>query len=149
MKTSLPPYHRKNSRRHAFVFGAIVAALCATTAVGGSTITVSAFPSRITEEGQEATYTITATPSSGQRIAVTFGMGGSAALGSDYVLTGNFNGGKIVIPAGQPSTTVTLHALSDEPDGRKFETASMIILNGRGYHVGRQRAATIRIDQVP
>jgi hypothetical protein len=136
MKALLPP-----------VFAAMAAALLATTSMAGSSVSVSVTPATISEEGEEAVYTITATPGSQQRLVVSFVMTGTASLSSDYILMGDFNEGRIVIPAGQPSTTVTLHALSDEPDGRKFETATMNILNGRQYHVGSPRSATVKITQ--
>ncbi len=136
MKALLPP-----------VLATMAAALLATTSIAGSSVGVTVSPSTISEEGEETIFTITATPGSQQRLVVSFVMTGTARLGSDYILMGNFNEGRIVIPAGQPSTTVTLHALSDEPDGRKFETATMNILNGRQYHIGSPRSATVKITQ--
>ncbi len=122
-------------------------------ALGGTpTITVSAFPTTITNEGEEATFTLTISPPSSRQLAVSFMMGGSAAQNSDYVLIGNFNkSGQLIIPSGQSSTTVTLHSLLEEggDDGpNSSETAVFNLLKGKRYQVGTPNSATVTIQNL-
>ena len=72
-------------------------------------------------------------------VTVHYSMSGTAQVGSDYTLSGTF--GQVTIPAGQTSSTVTLHALQR---GRK--TAIMTLTNGMGYTVSTVRKrATVTI----
>ena len=57
-------------------------------------------------------------------------MSGKATLGSDYTMSGT--AGQIMIPAGQSSGSVTLHALIDNKKEKK-EKAVMTLQPGSGY----------------
>jgi len=57
-------------------------------------------------------------------------MSGTAIFGKDYSLSGIF--GKITIPAGQTSATVTITALKNITRTTD-RTATMTIINGPGY----------------
>lgn len=125
------------------------AVLSASAALAGPRVSVSAFPMMITNEGEDATFTLTASPTPMRRAGVNFVMTGTATLGRDYSLTGNFNkDGQIVIEAGQTSTTVTLHSLSDDPRP-PVETATMNIIGGKRYQIGSPSHATVRIENLP
>lgn len=79
------------------------------------TITVPASPTRI-REGSNATCTITLSQAAVEKLSIRISMSGTATLGIDYTLTGaQLQGtqGRVLIPAGQTSATVTLHALTD------------------------------------
>jgi hypothetical protein len=71
------------------------------------TVKVSVRPTSI-RKGQDAVFTFTARNNCSD-IVVVYVMKGMAKLGRDYTLTGTV--GRALIPAGQGSTTVTLHAL--------------------------------------
>ncbi len=116
--------------------------------IGTPTITVSASPTEISQ-GEDATFTVTIWPTSSRQLAVNFFMNGTAALGEDYMLIGNFNkAGQLIVPSGQSSTTVTLHSLvEDGDDGRKAgETAVFNLLHNKQYRTGTPKSATIRIQ---
>jgi hypothetical protein len=138
------------SRKCTTAFACFIAISLATSAIAGSPrVSVTAPSSFITNESQEAVYTLTLSAPSSQNVAVTFVMTGSAIQGFDYLLIGNFsNTGQVVIPAGQTSATVTLHTIPD--DGNPFqEIATFNVLNGRRYHIGFPNHASIRIRPQP
>jgi len=95
------------------------------------TVNVSVAPTSI-HEGQNATFTITASPAPAQPITVLYSMSGKANAESDYTLSGIF--GQVSIPGGQGSATVTLHALPDNVK-EKSETAIMTLQPGSGYNL--------------
>ena len=126
----------------------ILMAATAATCLAGPTITVSAAPTAITNSGGEATFTLTLSSPASKKIAVNFGMSGTATEGEDYLLTNNFNQfGQIVIPAGQSSAQVTLHAYDDDQHNVISETATFNLLGGSGYRVGRPNRATVTLFQ--
>jgi hypothetical protein len=149
MKMSVPPtlLSIRQVRLFAAAGAVILASFIATNAfAGGPTVTVSASPTVITDQGEETTFTLRASPPSSRRVAVNFVMGGTAFLGSDYVLVGNFNHGQIVLLPGQSLTTITLHTF--DVDGPRFRTAGMIIIGGDKYAVGRPNSAGVKIQNV-
>jgi Protein of unknown function (DUF642) len=93
-------------------------------------VSVLASPTTV-NEGGNATFTISASPvNPSQPITVFYSMSGKADLGVDYTLSGT--PGQVVIPAGQSSATVTLHALTDNVSEKK-EIVKMTLDNGTGY----------------
>ncbi len=126
-----------------------LAAFTSASPVRAQSVSVSASPSTITNEGEEATITLTVSPPSSRNIAVNFVMTGTAALGSDYVLIGEFNkAGQVVIPAGQSTSMITLHSLYDD-DATGSETAVFNILGGKRYRVGSPSRAQVTIENKP
>src|SRR5947209_6846609 len=108
-------------------------------------VNVSVSPDPITNENQEATFTLSLSAPATHPIAVAFVMTGLAVQGFDYVLLGNFNkSGQAVIPAGQSCTIVTLHTLDDDPNPFR-EFATLNVVNGARYHVGSPTRASIFI----
>jgi len=65
-------------------------------------------------------------------LTVSYVMSGTAIFGKDYSLSGIF--GKITIPAGKTTATVTITALKN-PLRTTNRTATMTIINGPGYFV--------------
>jgi hypothetical protein len=59
-------------------------------------------------------------------------MSGQAILGTDYTLSGT--PGKVTIPAGQSSATVTMHSIEDSDERvDRNEAATMTLSKGSGY----------------
>ena len=79
---------------------------------------------------------------SAQSVTVSYSMSGTAALGSDYTLSGT--PGKVTIPAGQSSPSVTLKAAPNRAL-KKQKTATMTLQSGAGYKLSTTKAATITI----
>ena len=126
-----------------------IAAFTTASPVRAQSVSVSASPSTITNEGEETTITLTVSPPPSRNIAVNLIMTGTAALGSDYVLIGDFNkAGQVVIAAGQSTSTITLHSLYDD-DGRSNETAVCNIIGGKRYRVGSPSHAQVKIENKP
>jgi hypothetical protein len=129
-----------------FLMVGLIGVAIATTSFAGPTISVSVSPTVITDQGDEATFTLHAAGSSPHRAAVNIVMSGTASQGSDYVLAGPFSQGRVVFEPGQASVTVLLHAF--DVDGARREFATMNIIGGSGYRVGSPNHATVRIDNV-
>jgi hypothetical protein len=126
----------------------LLAATLSSTALagGGPSISISASPTVITDQGEDTTFTLTASPPSSRHVAVKFVLTGTAFPGTAYTLVGNFNGGRIVFSPGQSFTTVTLHTF--DVDGPSFQTAGITLLGGQKYHVGRPNRASVTIQNV-
>jgi hypothetical protein len=126
-----------------------IAAFTTASPVRAQSVSVSASPSTITNEGEETTITLTVSPPPSRNIAVNLIMTGTAALGSDYVLIGDFNkAGQVIIAAGQSTSTITLHSLYDD-DGQFNETAVCNIIGGKRYRVGSPSHAQVTIENKP
>jgi hypothetical protein len=71
---------------------------------------------------------------------VNYSVKGKAKEGIDYTL--DSAGGQIVIPAGQSSATITLHAVADAIK-EKNEKAQITLGNGTGYQILKSRKKAI------
>src|SRR5258708_7024532 len=97
---------------HTFVKGLTDNAFPAATymlAIPKPTMKVTASPKQI-KRGSRATYNISASSTSSRPVTVSYTMNGTAALGTDYKLSGAQ--GQVTITAGQSSATVTLNSLT-------------------------------------
>ena len=108
-------------------------------------VNLSVNPTSI-NEGQTATYTVTASSTVSQSITVGYAMSGTATNGTDYKLSGTAN--QVTIPAGQSSAAVTLKSKADHVT-EGTETAIMTLQPGSGYKVGRNNQATVSILDSP
>jgi len=108
-------------------------------------VNLSVSPTQI-NEGQTATYTVTASSTVSQSITVGYAMSGNATNGTDYRLSGTAN--QVTIPAGQSTATVTLKSKADGVT-EGTETATMTLQPGSGYKVGRNNQATVSILDSP
>ena len=108
-------------------------------------VNLSVSPTQI-NEGQTATYTVTASSTVNQSITVGYAMSGTATNGTDYKLSGTAN--QVTIPVGQSSATVTLKSKIDHVT-EGTETATMTLQPGSGYKVGRNNQATVSILDSP
>src|SRR6185437_1926842 len=70
-------------------------------------VRISVSPVKVVH-GAEATFTVSASPVQTHPVTVLYSTQGTAALGTDYTLDGPT--GQIIIPAGQGSATVHMHA---------------------------------------
>ena len=112
-------------------------------------VSISASPATITNEGQESTITLTISPPAARDLAVNLITTGTAALGSEYVLIGNFNKqNQAVVPAGSSSVTLTLHSLFGGTSNLT-ETAVLNVISGKFYRVGRPPRAEVKIKNQP
>ena len=133
-----------------------VDALAAVNAGGTPTPTPTPTPAQIKvnlsvnpasiNEGQMATYTVTASSTVSQSITVGYAMTGTATNATDYKLNGTAN--QVTIPAGQSSATVTLKSRADHVT-EGTETAIMTLQPGSGYKVGRNNQGTVSILDSP
>ena len=117
----------------------------ASSALAGK-VSVSVSPSNITDQGEEATFTISLSEPASRKIAVRFALSGNSVAGRDYVLFGDLKRGRIIIQPGQTFATVTLHTF--DGDGPAFEFATLHIIGGERYSVGSPSHATVRIENV-
>jgi hypothetical protein len=122
--------------------------LCALSSSLAQSVTVSASPSVITNEGDESTLTFTISPPASRNLALNYVLTGSAAPGADYTLEGTFTrSGQIFVPAGQSTVTVTLHTFfDDDPFASEFAVFSLV--HGRHYSVGFPSRARVDIENV-
>jgi serine protease AprX len=111
------------------------------TPVPSVRVNLSVSPTEISEGGEAATYTVTASSTVTQSIIVGFVMSGTATNGTDYKLS---PGNHVTIPAGQSSAVVTLTSKLDQiTEGT--ETAIMTLQAGSGYKLGKHKEATLSI----
>jgi hypothetical protein len=106
--------------------------------------------SRSVFEGGDSGFTISASSAADQPVTVTYGLGGTAHMGSDYTVGGE-PVGQVVIPAGETSVTIPLHAMTDGARERG-ENVKIRLNNGVGYRLPRTAAgksASIKILNVP
>jgi len=132
----------------------VVIALTATTSFAGRpTLTVSVSPSFVTNQGEEAVFTITASPPPARKLRVNFFVSGTALLNRDYVLLRTIptraiiQPPQVIFPAGQSSIEVILHTMGDDaPMAHLFTT--FFIEPGARYRVGHPLRASVTIDNI-
>ena len=104
------------------------------------TVNVAVSPTQI-KQGDNATFTVSASKAVSQSTTVHYSMSGTASLGTDYTLSGS--PGQVTIPAGQSSGSVTLSASST--NAKKKKTATMNLQSGAGYKLAKPKNATVTI----
>ena len=132
--------------RAAFVFIVFVVATSSALAKG-PLVSVSVFPTSITNEGQDATFTFTLSSPAQRKISVAFALTGTPGF-DDFVLVGDFNSGRVVIPAGQMSASITLHTFVADFQPA-MDTVILNLLNGQRYHLGAPDHAQLHIHNLP
>ena len=115
----------------------------------GVVVTLSVAPDKVLEDGAaNLVYAFTRTGSLSTPLTVTYGVGGTATLGTDYSGIAATPASKsVTIAAGSATATVTVDPTADtevEPD----ETVALTLQSGTGYAVGTAGAvvATIQND---
>ena len=110
------------------------------------TITVGVSPGSVVE-GDDATFTVSASSPVSQPIVVSYSVRGTAIDGSDYMLDGT--PGQVTIDVGQSLATVALHSIADHVKERN-ETVIMTLSTGAGYKLPKRGAkATLTIINGP
>ncbi len=109
------------------------------TPSGNPAVSVSASIASV-KAGQKATFTFRCSVAPGSALTVNYSMSGSATLGTVYSLSGT--SGKLTIPAGATSATVTLTALKDS---KLTQKATLTLSSGTGYTVSSPNSATVLI----
>jgi len=109
-----------------------------------SQVTVTADPATASEGGADGSITFTRGVASGTTIEVKYNVTGTATSGDDYTPIGS----TATIAAGDSSTTVHVHALTDDvaDDG---ETVTVTLAPGASYTVGTPNTATVTINDSP
>ena len=102
-------------------------------------ISIAVTPATI-KEGNNATFTFTASPVAHAAITVSFQMSGQATNGSDYTLSAT----NVPMGTNQATATVTLASKVDTLH-EGSETAIMTVKPGTGYSVGSPSSATVLI----
>jgi len=152
----LPIRPRSPSNARGFVLAIFFSALATTSAFAQRpTITVSASPPLITNQGDDAILTLTASTPPARDLLVNFFVTGTAVIGLDYLLldpnrTPAIIRGlpQIIFPAGQSSVDITLHTLVHDTGPGLFVTAQFFVERGRRYRVGHPDRAFVRIENL-
>lgn len=100
-------------------------------------------------EGGNAIITVSASSAPVQPLTVAYTVTGKGTLGTDFTLSGI--PGQVVIPAGQTSVMITLHALLDTVT-EKNESAKIKLSKGVDYKLPKGsggKSVTIKITNVP
>ena len=140
---------KMNVRAREVILVKVVALL---VALGGAssalcgTASVSVSPNTITDQGEEATFTIELSTPPTRRVAVRFALFGTAPPGRVYTLFGDLKKGRIVFLPGQSFATVTLHSF--DFDGPQHAIATLHLVGGERYSVGSPSQASVRIENV-
>jgi hypothetical protein len=108
-------------------------------------VRVSVSPAQLVE-GNDATFTVTASTPVSQPLTIHYFMAGVARLGSDYTLSGN--PGQVTISSGQSSAAIMLHSIADHVR-EKNETAAVVLSSGPGYKIPKRPRATLTIVNGP
>ena len=112
---------------------------------------VSVSPTTILE-GESTTLVFSKAVNPSQPVTVNYALSGTAVWGTDYVVSGI--PGQVTIPAGAPSASVTLTALTDNVFPEPNETVVITLRGGAGYSLpkakkkARKPTVTI-VDVVP
>ncbi|MGE5655863.1 MAG: S8 family serine peptidase [Actinomycetota bacterium] len=113
------------------------------------TITIEATDATADEGGNPGEFTITRTGSTAQPLTVTYAVGGTATLGSDYIdidITRSVNiTGSVTIPAGASSVKIPISPINDSID-EGDETVEVILAADSNYKVGSQSSAQVTIE---
>ncbi len=118
----------------------------ATGTISDAQVSLAVSPASVPENGSTGlVYTFTRTGSLVGPLTVSFGVGGTAAFGTDYTQSGavtfGATSGTVTIPNGSATATVILKPIaanSPDPD----ETAILTVSYGTGYEPVSPRAAT-------
>jgi hypothetical protein len=157
MKRSIDPYLQEHRfvRTNRFVRAAALAIVFSSLTASSSfaaraRLTVSVSPTIITNEGEQAIITITASSPPTRNLKVKFLTTGNAILNLDYLLIAPTQVPQIIVtpslifPAGQSSIQVVLQSMGGE-DRFPLLFANFHLLPGGRYRVGHPRLASVKI----
>jgi hypothetical protein len=145
---ALPKNHfGQHARLRAALLFMVFAAVTSSALAKSPLVSVSVFPTTITNEGQDATFTFTLSSPAPRKISVNFVLTATPGF-DDFVLVGNFNSGRVVIPAGQTSASITLHTFVADFNPT-IDTVVLNLVNGQRYHLGAPDHAQLHIHNLP
>jgi hypothetical protein len=147
-RAALPKNHFGQHARLRVAFVFMVFVMATSSALAKSPlVSVSVFPTTITNEGQDATFTFTLSSPAPRKISVNFVLTATPGF-DDFVLVGDFNSGRVVIPAGQMSASITLHTFVADFNPT-IDTVVLNLVNGQRYHLGAPDHAQLHIHNLP
>lgn len=103
-------------------------------------VTITATDANAAEGGDVGVFTVTRAGSTAAAITVSYGLSGSATMGTDYATLA----GTVSIPAGQTTATITVTP-TDDSSVESSETLMATLQAGTGYEVATPSNATITI----
>jgi len=109
-------------------------------------VTVSASPTTI-PEGTTATFVVTASnPHPFQALTVTYSISGKGRSAENFA--GSGNSGKVELPPGVSSATITLHSMPDS-GVKRSQKVKLTLTSGPNYKLSRPKNATVTILKFP
>jgi hypothetical protein len=118
-------------------------------------ISVSVSPKMITNQGDDAVLTLTASSPPTRKLRINFFVTGTAIYGLDYqIVDPNQTPSiirsvpKIVFPAGQSSVDVLIHTLVHDTGPHLVDTVQFFIERGLRYRVGQPDHVLVRIENL-
>jgi hypothetical protein len=116
------------------------------TPIPGPTPTIRISASSVTvNEGGDSMIMFTASAAPVAPLTVNYITAGTAALGTDYTLSGPH--GQVVIPPGQTTAMIQLHAVSDHTPERR-EVAKLVLRTGANYKIPRLKGKSVAVKLV-
>jgi hypothetical protein len=104
-------------------------------------VTVTASPASAVEGGADGGFVFSRTGDKTSALPISFSTGGSATSGTDYTALGS-----VVIPAGQASVAIPVHALAGSPDDNGENVSVQLAVNNQ-YSIGSPNSATVNIRE--
>jgi hypothetical protein len=102
-------------------------------------VSVTASPGQAVEGGTDGGFVFSRTGDHTNSLPINFSTAGTAMSGTDYSSLGS-----VVIPAGQSSVTVPVHALADSPTD-SGENVIVQLASSNVYNLGSPNSATVDI----
>jgi Ca2+-binding RTX toxin-like protein len=123
-----------------------IAAITGTITNDDANVTLAVSPLTVNEDGTtNLVYTFTRTGNTANALTVNYGVGGTAAFGTDYAQTGATSfaatAGSVVFAAGIDTVIVTINPTADTVFEAN-ETVALTLASGTGYSVGTIAAIT-------
>ena len=106
-----------------------------------STVTIAANDAAAGEASNTGQFTVTRTGGTTTALTVTYALGGTATIGSDYSAAPS---SPLTIPIGVTSATITVTPIDDSVV-ESAETVVATLLTGTGYTVGTPNSASVTI----
>ena len=111
------------------------------TPPSNTSVSLSVAPGSI-RTGGTATFTISLSSAASTAVTVSYAMGGTATMGSNYSLSGT--PGQVTIQSGASLATVTL---TEQTVGKHGKTATMTLQAGSGYSLSSSNSASVSLSR--
>jgi hypothetical protein len=147
-------FRGRDSRQFALAI-VFIGFLTSTALAQRPSISVSVSPKMITNQGDDAVLTLTASSPPTRKLRVNFFVTGTAIYGLDYeIVDPNQTPSiirtvpQIVFPAGQSSVDVFIHTLVHDTGPHLVDTVQFFIERGFRYRVGRPDHVLVKIENL-